>query len=263
MLDRVKPPFCIDQEDAAINELASANNLPSHGLEHTFTLTLVNTGQELVLFDTGFGPAKRGDGAGQLRELLADVGYEPEKIDVVALTHVHPDHILGLWEGDAPAFPNARYVMGRKEFDEWKSGEKIPQQRQENRDIFMRLVVPLADNMTFLEPGQAVVQGVSAVQSFGHSLGHMSYRVESEGKSCLIWGDVANHYVFSLQRPEWRVAFDDDPAQATSTRKRILDMSAKDGLLIAGFHMPFPALGYVELLNGVYRWVPMTYQMRS
>lgn len=165
-------------------------------------------------------------------------------------------------EGDDLAFPNARYVIGQREFDEWKSGANIPQQRHENRDLFMRLVVPLADNMTFLDPDQDVVPGIRAIASFGHSLGHMSYLVESEGKLCLIWGDVTNHYVFSFQKPDWRVAFDDDPAQATETRKRILDMAATDKLLVIGFHMPFPAVGYVALQNGGYRWVPASYQLR-
>ncbi len=258
----LSPPFCLNQDAATVEALAAANFVPSTTIEHTFTLTIVNTGQQLVLFDTGNGAARRDFGAGHLLDLLPEAGYRPEDIDVVAFTHVHPDHIAGLREGDDLAFPNARYVIGQVEFDEWNSGTKIPQQRQENRDLFMRLVVPLADNMTFLEPNQEVVPGIRAVQSFGHSLGHMSYLVESDGKSCLIWGDVTNHSVFSLQKPEWQVAFDDNPAQAMETRKRILDMTAKDKLLVVGFHMPFPAVGYVELLNGGYRWVPASYQIR-
>lgn len=260
--DSLKPPFCMDQGEAEIEALAAANFVPAKAFEHTFAPTIVNTGKELVLFDTGNGAAQRSNGSGHLRDLLSEAGYRPEDIDVVAFTHVHPDHINGIREGDGAAFPNARYVIGRREFDEWKSGAKIPQQRQENRELFLRLVVPLADNMTFLEPDQDVVSGITAIASFGHSLGHMSYLVESEGKACLIWGDIANHYVFSLQRPEWQVAFDDDPAQATETRKRILDMAAAEKLLVVGFHMPFPAVGHVERLSGSYRWVPASYQIR-
>ncbi|MFY0611479.1 MAG: MBL fold metallo-hydrolase [Hyphomicrobiaceae bacterium] len=258
----LSPPFCLNQDAAAVEALAAANFVSPTTIEHTFTLTIVNTGQQLVLFDTGNGSARRDAGVGHLLDLLPEAGYRPEDIDVVAFTHVHPDHIAGLRDGDNLAFPNARYVIGQVEFDEWKSGAKIPQQRQENRDLFMKLVVPLAENMTFLQPDQEVVPGIRAVQSFGHSLGHMSFLVESDGKSCLIWGDVTNHYVFSLQKPEWQVAFDDNPDQAMASRKRILDMTATDKLLVVGFHMPFPAVGYVELLNGVHRWVPASYQIR-
>ena len=106
------------------------------------------------------------------------------------MRHLHPDHIAGTYEGDDLAFPNARYVIGQVEFDEWKSGAKIPDQRRENRDLFLRLIPPLAENMTFIEPGQDAVTGITALQSFGHSLGHMSYLVESEGEACLISGVV-------------------------------------------------------------------------
>jgi len=215
-----------------------------------------------VLFDTGFGAGGRDSHAGLLRQRLAEVGYAPEDIDVVAFTHCHPDHISGVMEGDAPAFPNARYAIGRKEFDTWKSGDGIPAQRAQNRELFLKLIPPLADRMTFLEDGDSVVPGLTAEAAFGHSLGHMMFRLESAGKSLLIWGDVTNHYVFSLQHPESTVAFDDDKDAAKATRIRVLDMVANDGLLVAGHHMPFPSLGYVERSGGSYRWVPATYQLR-
>lgn len=258
----ISPPFCIDQSAETVAAHAQANLLPANGFENTFTPTLVNTGETLVLFDTGYGPTGRDAGAGFLRERLSLAGYRPEDIDIVAFTHVHPDHIGGVREGDAPAFPNARYAIAQVEFDEWSRGDKIPPQRMKNRDMFLELVKPLADRMTFLNPGDDVVAGIRAVEAYGHSLGHMAYMVESGGKTVLIWGDVTNHYAFSLQRPEWQVGFDDDKDQATATRRRILDMAATDRLLIVGHHMPFPAIGFVENLNGLYRWLPACYQMR-
>ncbi|MDA9865457.1 MBL fold metallo-hydrolase, partial [bacterium] len=116
--------------------------------------------------------------------------------------------------------------------------------------------------MTFLEDGDTVVPGLTAEAAFGHSLGHMMYRVESSGKSLLIWGDVTNHYVFSLQYPESLVGFDDDKDMAIASRKRVLDMVATDGLLVSGHHMPFPSVGYVERHEKSYRWVPASYQLR-
>jgi glyoxylase-like metal-dependent hydrolase (beta-lactamase superfamily II) len=258
----VSPPYGVGQPASAIEAQAAANLVRPDKFEHTFTVTLVNTGSQLVLFDTGNGSARKANGIGLLRELLPSAGYKPEDIDVVAFTHVHPDHILGTHEGTALAFPNARYAIGQVEFDEWKSGARIPSQRQENRDLFLRTIVPLADRMTFLKPGQDVVPGIRAVEAYGHSLGLLAYAVESDGKSALIWGDVANHYVFSLQQPEWRVAFDDDKEQAVATRKRILEMVSRDRTTVVGFHMPFPAVGFVEKLNGAYRWLPASYQIR-
>ena len=260
--DGISPPFGIDQDECVVSALARDNKLPVHAFENTFTPTLVNTGKELVLFDTGNGASRRSSGAGFLRNRLSLAGYKPEDVDIVAFTHMHPDHINGVWEGDQPAYPNARYVMGQREFDVWSKGDAIPERRADNRALFLRLISPLAEEMTFLAPGNDIAGGIRAVEAFGHSLGHMAYMIESDGKALLIRGDVTNHYALSLQRPDWHAAMDDDRVLAVTTRKRILDMVATDNLLAIGHHMPFPAVGYVERMGGAYRWLPLTYQLK-
>jgi len=259
--DIINPPFAMDKSGDDIAAIATANNLPSRGFENTYTPTIININGTVVLFDTGFGAMGRKNQAGALRRRLAHAGYVPEDIDVVAFTHCHPDHISGVMEGDKPAFPNARYVIGRREYDAWSSGDGIPSQRNENRDLFLKLIPPLAEKMTFLEDGDTVISGITAEAAFGHSLGHMMYRLETAGKSLLVWGDVTNHYVFSLQYPDSPVGFDDDKDMAIVTRKRVLDMVATDGLLVSGHHMPFPSIGYVERTAQSYRWTPATYQL--
>jgi glyoxylase-like metal-dependent hydrolase (beta-lactamase superfamily II) len=258
----INPPFAMDKSEDEIAAIAASNNLPSHGFENAYTPTIIRIGGQTVLFDTGFGDTGRGSPAGHLKRRLAHSGYAPEDIDVVAFTHCHPDHIAGVMEGDAPSYPNARYVIGRREYDAWNDGSEIPPQRAGTRDMFLKLIPPLADRMTFLEDGDTIVAGLSAEAAFGHSLGHMMYRLESAGKSLLVWGDVTNHYVFSLQYPESTVGFDDDKDMAIATRKRVLDMVAADGLLVSGFHMPFPSIGYVERTQDSYRWTPASYQLR-
>lgn len=259
--DTIRPPFAIDRSDDQIGSAAAANNLPAQGFENTYTPTVVSIAGQVVLFDTGFGEGGRASHAGHLKSRLAQAGYGVTDIDVVAFTHMHPDHIGGVQENGAPTFPNARYVMGRREFDAWSDGSLIPPQRAQNRDLFLKLIPPLADRMTFLEDGDVVVPGLTAVAAFGHSVGHMMYRLDDGAKSLLIWGDVTNHYVFSLQYPDSPVAFDDDPDMAIATRKRVLAMAATDRLLVSGHHMPFPAVGYVERLGDSYRWIPATYQL--
>ena len=223
---------------------------------------LVNTGDALVLIDTGFGAFGRDKGAGLLRARLSEAGYQPEDIDIVALTHVHPDHIGGLWEGENLAFPNARHMIGRREYDAWTSGDGIPPGRAENREMFLKVVAPLEDRLRFLEDGDQIAPDVVAEAAFGHSPGHMMFRVRSAGKEALIWGDVANHYVFSVEHPGSKVGFDDDKEMAIATRYRVLGAAAESGTLVVGHHMPFPAVGFVEQSGDSFRWVPAAYQLR-
>lgn len=258
--DGPHPIFGANVAAEEMHALMEANRLPPRQMEHGFVPTLLNTGRELVLFDAGNGEPRRGNGLGRLRELLGLAGYSPEQVDIVVLTHCHPDHIYGLDEGGMPAFPKARYVFGRTEFDFWSKGENVPEQRKSNREDFVRLCLPLADRSTFLEPGDEVVPGVHAVEAFGHSAGHMAFHIESDGQRLLLWADSFNHYVASLQAPEWQVVFDDDRERAVQTRRRILDMVVSEKLWVVGFHMPFPSVGFVETVRDRPRWIPATYQ---
>jgi glyoxylase-like metal-dependent hydrolase (beta-lactamase superfamily II) len=243
-----------------VREHAEANLLPGDQLENPFTVTLVNTGEQLILFDTGNGAGRRPD-AGHLLERLQEAGYTPDQVDLVVITHGHPDHINGLVEDGQPTFPNAQYMVGEVEHQAWKSGDGIPEGRQENRQLYMNVVVPFEDRMTFLKPDDEVASGIRAVNAFGHAPGMLGFHLESGGRQLLIWADTANHYVLSVQKPEWHVSFDHDKEAGVETRKRIFDMVATDRIPVIGYHLPPPAVGYVVQWNGGYRWEPVSYQL--
>lgn len=121
-------------------------------------------------------------------------------------------------------------------------------------------VVPLADQMTFLDDGGSVTGGITAMAAFGHTPGHMGYMIESDGAQLMLIADLANHYVWSLAYPDWEVRFDADKAAAAASRRRVLGMLAADRIPFVGYHMPFPALGYVEANGDGFRYAPATYQ---
>jgi glyoxylase-like metal-dependent hydrolase (beta-lactamase superfamily II) len=255
--NNLHPTFGSDQTADAVAALAKANGISTR-FDHHYVPTLVNTGKELVLFDTG-NPRGRMPTAGKLVENLALAGYKPDQVDVVVITHGHPDHIGGLVDGGKPTYPNARYVFGEVEFDFWRKGV-VREARKTNLDLFNKVAIPFGEKATFLKPDGEVVTGIRAVNAYGHSPGMLAFHVESGNQRLLIWGDVANQYVVSIQQPEWGTGFDDVKDAAIATRKRILDMVATDRLPVAGFHMPFPSLGWVDKSGSSYRWVPATYQ---
>ncbi len=227
--------------------LSAANFIPADMTQNFFTPTLVNTGAELVLFDTGLSAE------GTLAALTA-AGVTPDMVDMVVLTHMHGDHIGGLMgaDGVTPTFTNARYVTGSVEHNNWSTAAN---------EGFDKNVKPLNDKITFLEDGGSPVSGITAMAAPGHTPGHMIYMVESNGQRLAITADTANHYVWSLQRPDWEVRFDADKAAAAATRKQVFGMIAADRIPFIGYHMPFPGMGYVEAAGEGFRYVPASYQM--
>ena len=234
--------FGMNVEAETFNEVSAANFLSVDTAQFFFTPTLVNTGNELILFDAGLNAAAT-------TAALASAGYTPDQVDILVLTHMHGDHIGGLMNNGAPTFANARYVTGETEFDFWAGSEN---------EGFEANVRPLADQMTFIGDGADVVTGVTGLAAFGHTPGHMVYRLESDGAGLAIFADLANHPVWSLARPDWEVRFDADKEAAAASRRDILGMIAADRIPAIGYHMPFPAVGYVAPGTGdaEFHWVP-------
>ena len=178
---------------------------------------------------------------------MAQAGYEPEDIDVVVLTHGHPDHIGGLTKGGKPVFPNARYVFGAAEFDFWKRGENVREARKFNRELFVKICDAARRPRHLHQAGRR--------SGAGHPRGRRRRAFarldgvplsRARASACINWADTCTHYVVAIQRPDLHLDVDDDKEKAVATRKRILDMVATDKLFVAGFHMPFPGLGWVE-----------------
>lgn len=252
--------FGLKQPPETLAALLTENFLPTDHFVNSFSPTLIDTGSNVILFDTGLGKPGRAQGVGRLIEGLAAAGYMPEDISIVVITHMHGDHIGGLMEDGKPAFPKARYITGQVEYDFWTDAARAGTPAEGNQKSVLANVMPLAEKMTFLKDGGEVVSGITAMLAPGHTPGMLNFNIESQGKRLILAADTVNHYVLSLQRPEWEVRFDMDKAQGAATRKKVLDMIATDKVAFLGYHMPFPAVGFVEKQDTGYRFVPKSYQ---
>ncbi|WP_425045126.1 MBL fold metallo-hydrolase [Primorskyibacter sp. S87] len=248
--DGVREIFGGGASEEEFAQVSAENFIPADVTQFYFTPTLIDSGSELVLFDTGLGK-------GGIQAALAEAGVTPEAIDVVVLTHMHPDHIGGMMTDGSPSFPNARYVTASTEYDFWAAmdaGNRVG-------DLVAKNVTPLAEKMSFIKDGGEVAPGITAMAAFGHTPGHMTYMVESDGQQLVLTADLANHYVWSFARPDWEVKFDMDKVAATASRRKVLGMLAADKVPMIGYHMPFPAAGFVEPRGDGFRFVPVSYQM--
>lgn len=241
---------------------AKASFLPVDKLQISFTPVIVNTGSELVLFDTGNGDARMPNAGHLIHHTLKAAGYAPEQVDKVVITHYHPDHIGGLMMGGNPTFPNATYVSAANEHDFWSAPERMSGPTERVAKLYESNIKPMAEKFTFIKDGDEVATGIRAMAANGHTPGHTVYHIESAGQRILVGGDFANQPYLSIAKPDWHVRFDMDKDAAVATRKKVLDMLAADRIPFTSYHMPFPAVGYIDKrADGSYHYVPVSFQL--
>lgn len=251
--DKPQETFGMNVEPDEFASVSADNFIPADSFTAFFTPTIVNTGSDVVLFDTGL-PS---ESTPAIVAAMAEAGYQPEDVTVLIITHMHPDHIGGIMNGGNPTFPNAKIFTGSVEYNFWSGPGK------DNRvgQMVAGMVTPLVERITFLDDGGSPASGITAMAAFGHTPGHMTYMLESNGQQLLIAADLANHYVWSLAHPDWEVRFDADKAAAAESRRRVLGMLAADKVPFIGYHMPFPAVGFVDTRGDGFHYVPESYQL--
>jgi glyoxylase-like metal-dependent hydrolase (beta-lactamase superfamily II) len=232
-------------------------------LESSFNAYLINTGPKLVLIDTGagklFGPT-----LGNLLANLKSSGYQPDQVDEIYITHMHPDHIGGLTLGDQLAFPNAIVRADKTEADYWLNQSNLDKAPADLKGMFqgaMGAIGPYekAGRFKTFSVDEQLVPGIRSVATHGHTPGHDSYVVESRGQKLIVIGDLIHAAAVQFKRPDITIQFDSDPKAARAERTLIFNEAAKEGALIAGAHLPFPGVGHVLIDGKGYEWIPVNY----
>ena len=221
-----------------------------------YNCLVIDTGEHRVLVDTG--ASDLGPNTGRLLQNLQAEGIEPEDIDLVILTHCHPDHINGnTFEDGQLVFPDARYAMWKGEWDFWTSGEAEAQLDEHFREILLSFVrknlPPIQDRLEFIEREREILPGIQAISAPGHTPGHMALLISSGGDQLLHIVDTVLHPIH-LERPDWCALVDFAPDQVTLTRRRLLKQAAQTKILVFASHFPFPGLGRVVPKGEDWRW---------
>ena len=219
---------------------------------------IVNTGDKLILFDTGMGTSKAfGPTTGRQQKSMAEAGIKPEDIDAVVLSHAHIDHIGGIVDAnDKPLFPNAQYYIAQSDLDFWTDEGKLGGPLKDFVLHARKNLLPVRDRLVFFKDGQEFLPGVQAMAAPGHTVGHHMFMVTSNGKSFAFLGDLTHHAVLLLEKPLMEFSYDTDPKQAAQTRVKMLDMLAANKIPVMSYHFAWPGYGHVAKSGDGFRYFP-------
>jgi glyoxylase-like metal-dependent hydrolase (beta-lactamase superfamily II) len=236
-------------------------------VESSVNAYLINTGSQLVLVDTGAGNLY-GPTLGKLMANLKAAGYQPEQVDAVLITHLHPDHLGGLMAGDSRAFPNATVHLAKAEADFWLSADNMKKAPAEMQSMFQNATAMLtpystADKLKPFEGDAALVPGIKAITAFGHTPGHSTYSVESKGQKLVLWGDLMHVAAVQFADPSVTIQFDSDSKAAAAQRKKAYADAAKQGYWVGAAHVSFPGIGHVAPAGKGYVYFPANYTTRQ
>lgn len=247
-----------------VQRLLEASNLPYGPIRTPVNTFLVNTGDKLVLLDTG-GAKFLGPNAGRLVQGLAAAGVEPSQIDEVYITHMHGDHLHGAVTPEGAAlFPNAVLRIAQQDVDYWLSPEVEAAAPAAQKGRFMpakRAKAAYGDRLKPFKHGEELTPGIASVAAVGHTPGHTCFMVTSGTARMLAVGDLIHIAPVQFANPEVTIAFDWEPAKASSARMNMFDLAAKDDILVAAVHLPFPGLGHLRKTGSSYAYTPLTWRL--
>jgi glyoxylase-like metal-dependent hydrolase (beta-lactamase superfamily II) len=250
--------FFVDAPENDVQDALNRHNLPAKDLDFPYTCIAVETAQGWLLVDTGFGP-DRTPSAGKLVQNLRNAGIEPTDIQVIVLSHGHSDHIGGLTDVEGRLiFPNARYVMGKAEWDFWTNEDNLITIGWEDTIPFMKSkLLPIEGRLILVEQAeQDVLPGIRVVQTPGHTPGHLMVVISSAGEELWCTGDALIHPIH-LEHPDWYTAYDIEPDLALATKREILKQASEENAHIFAFHFPFPGLGKIVQKGSNWHWQPV------
>lgn len=258
-----KPEMFKGMSKEDIDRELAANFLSSSNVTLEQNALVINTGDKLVLFDTGVGISKAfGDKTGRLLSNLKAAGIDPKNVDAVVVTHAHPDHCWGLVDTDhALNFPNAQIYMTEADLKFWTDeGKRSIPMVGGFIDPTRATLLPHRERIVFVKDGQEILPGIHVIATPGHTVGHTSYMITSQGQSLFNTADIVHHHVLLVQNPKIEFGFDTDPKQGVATRIRMFEMLAAQKTMILAYHFPWPGIGHIAKRGDGFHYTPAPLQ---
>ncbi len=227
------------------------------GVQTSINAFLVNTGNSLVLVDSGTADCF-GAHLGSVMKNLKAAGYQPEQVDTILLTHLHPDHSCGVSKDGVANYPNATIYVSEDEANYWLDPKQLSKIPKEQKDNYTGTVEKIK---AALAPYQAKkqfktfklgdnIKGFEVISTAGHTLGHFSYKLKTTGEDVIFIGDIVHSHTVQFDQPETAIEYDIDPKKAVQTRLKQFADYAKNGQTIAAPHLPFPGIGHIYSADG-------------
>jgi glyoxylase-like metal-dependent hydrolase (beta-lactamase superfamily II) len=255
-IDIVAPEGSPEQRD---DILRRTGNLQAGLVESKTNIPIIRSGNDLIIVDIGSGD-KYQPSDGRLSANLAAAGIDPGAITKVVFTHAHPDHVWGtLTDSGSLRFPNATYYVGAAEWNFWMDPDyrnNMPAVLHEFAEAAQRDLGAVRDRVVMLKPGDDIVTGLRAIDTAGHTPGHLSLEMAG-GEGLIISGDAATNEIASFQHPTARFGYDTIPDLAIRNRARLIERAATDRIKLLGYHWTYPGVGFAERNGNGFRYVPV------
>lgn len=254
----------VNAKPGQVDALLAAQFLPP-AFEGMINAFLVNTGDRLVLIDTGAGNLYGKDGGGLVAAIRA-AGYTPDQVDDIFITHLHEDHAGGLVLDGKPVFANAIVHVSKRDADFWLNDANQGRVDDLLKPFFpaiQKVVAPYVAAGRFkpFDGDAPLLPGLTPIAAPGHTPGHNFYLLQDGGDSLLFWGDTVHMQPVQFADPDIAIRYDWNAAMAVAARKAILARASANHWWVAGAHISFPGIGHIVADADHYRWVPANYTL--